>query len=112
MDYIGCNPYHVKEWLENCLIGKMTIKNHGPYWHIDHVVPINTFDLSEEKNHLLCFSWFNLSPLKGSENMSKHDSIDKKQIKLHIKKLQDFAKSNNKYCIPKEYYDLCNSYIK
>ena len=109
MDYIGCNQYHVKEWLESCFTDKMTIKNHGPYWHIDHVIPINTFDLNEKDNEKLCFSWYNLSPMKGSENMSKHDSIDKKQIKSHIKKLLDFDKKDG---VPIEYYKLCKSYLK
>jgi len=69
--YLNCSISFLIKWFDD----EMTIDNHGEYWHIDHVIPINTFDLNRPIDIFLCFSWFNLSPLKGSENMSKHDSV-------------------------------------
>lgn len=104
--YLNCDISFLIEWFKLCFDSNMTLENHGIYWHMDHVIPVNTFDLTNEEDVLLCFSWFNLSPLNGSENMSKHDSIVLKQISIHIQKLKEFINKNNTY-IPEKYFNLC-----
>ncbi len=52
----------------------MTWDNHGLYgWHIDHVVPLSSFDLTDHKQVKKACHWFNLQPLWAKENLSKHD---------------------------------------
>jgi len=55
----------------------MTWENHGE-WHIDHIKPCASFDLSDKKEQIMCFHYTNLQPLWGSDNLSKSDKFDEK----------------------------------
>jgi hypothetical protein len=48
----------------------MTKENHGK-WHIDHIIPCASFDLSDPKQQIKCFHYTNLQPLWAHENLSK-----------------------------------------
>ena len=90
--YLGTEYGFVKEWLEFCFTKEMNWENYGKFWHIDHVIPLNTFDLLLKNNQLIAFNWKNLMPYKKEDNMSKHDKIIPEQIKKHIKNLKKFFK--------------------
>jgi hypothetical protein len=47
--------------------------------HIDHIIPICCFDLSDPRELFLCFHWKNCQPLWGDENMKKRNFYDEKQ---------------------------------
>jgi hypothetical protein len=49
----------------------MTRENHGKVWHIDHIRPICSFDLSDPKQVKACFHYTNLQPLFVEENLKK-----------------------------------------
>lgn len=103
--YLGTDYSMVKKWLEFCFNNKMNWDNYGNYWQIDHVIPLNTFNLLDKEEHLIAFNWKNLMPLKKETNISKHDKIVPKQIKKHIKNLENFHLLNNME-IDKEYNKL------
>ena len=42
-------------------------------WHIDHIRPCASFDLSDPTQQLQCFHYSNLQPLWAKENLSKSD---------------------------------------
>lgn len=44
--------------------------NHG-LWHIDHIRPINSFDLNDLENMKMCWSLKNLQPMWALENLKK-----------------------------------------
>jgi hypothetical protein len=48
----------------------MSWDNYGK-WHVDHIRPCASFDLSDKEQVLQCFNWRNLQPMWASENMSK-----------------------------------------
>ena len=48
----------------------MTKYNHG-LWHVDHIRPCASFDLSKPKQQKICFHYTNLQPLWAHENSSK-----------------------------------------
>lgn len=45
-------------------------------WHVDHIRPCASFDLTDEEQQLVCFNWRNLRPMWGTENISKSDNYD------------------------------------
>ena len=108
--YLNCPISWLTYWFSYCFTPEMTLENHGPYWHMDHVIPVNLFDLTDPLQVFLCFSWFNLSPLKGSENMSKHDSIDVEQVKQHVLKLVYFQFALGQP-YPTQYFELCARHL-
>ena len=93
----------------------MTWSNYGIYWHCDHVIPANKFNLNNPTQILLCFNWKNLSPLTKKDNMNKKDKIIPEQINTHIDNLKIFIKNENiktdidNYLIKyKEHLDIIN----
>ncbi len=67
---IGCSIDHLKQHLESQFQTGMSWANYGE-WHIDHIQPINSFDLAKEPEQFRCFHWSNLQPLWGKENRLK-----------------------------------------
>jgi len=60
--------------LEKLFKPGMTRENHGK-WHIDHIKPCSSFDLTKPEEQAKCFNYTNLQPLWASENLSKGNRI-------------------------------------
>ena len=75
-ELIGCSPKEVAIHLESKFKEGMSWENHGSKgWHIDHIIPCASFDLSDPEEQKKCFHYTNLQPLWWYENMSKGDKI-------------------------------------
>jgi hypothetical protein len=109
--YIGCETELLIEWLQFCFGYNMTLENHGKLWHIDHVIPLDIFDLSNEEQQFIAFNWKNLSPETAKFNMEKGNKIIKSQVDNHIQKLKDFHKMKN-MDIPHEYIEILEQKCK
>jgi len=69
---LGCIVPELKLHLEKQFKPGMTWNNHGRYgWHIDHIVPCASFDLSDTEQQKKCFHYTNLQPLWAKENLMK-----------------------------------------
>ncbi len=54
----------------------MTWDNYGLYgWHIDHIKPLASFDLTDREQFLEACHYTNLQPLWAEENLSKGNKI-------------------------------------
>ena len=51
----------------------MSWENHGEYWEIDHIKPIDNFDLETQLNE--AFHYTNTQPLEKTENRLKSNNI-------------------------------------
>lgn len=71
---LGCTREEFKAHIESLLQPGMTLENYG-LWHVDHVKPVATFDLSDPEQVKACFHYKNLQPLWAADNMAKK-SID------------------------------------
>ena len=49
----------------------MTWENYGQVWHLDHVIPCASFDLSDPEQQKICFHWSNYQPLFVLDNLRK-----------------------------------------
>ena len=74
---MGCVVEELKTRFEGLFTSGMNWENYGE-WHIDHIIPLSSFDLSNREEFLKACHYTNLQPLWAEENLSKGDkSINK-----------------------------------
>jgi hypothetical protein len=105
IQYLGCNSLEYYNWIEYNMDDRYNINEHGKVWHIDHVIPLAQFDLTDEKEQLLAFNWRNTSPLEAKENLRKNKNIIRTQIIEHLNKLRQYHNEKN-IELPDEYIEL------
>jgi len=72
---LGCSITFFKKYIENQFKPNMSWDNYSKYgWHIDHIKPCNTFDLSIYEQQQKCFHYTNLRPLWAKENWKRPKS--------------------------------------
>ena len=77
MELLGCDIDFLKKHLKSMFKDGMTWDNHGyDGWHIDHIIPCASFDLSDPEEQKKCFHYTNLQPLWAHENFSKNAKLD------------------------------------
>jgi hypothetical protein len=69
-DLVGCTVQELMAHLERQFAVGMSWENMGE-WHIDHVRPCASFDLTDLEQQKDCFHWSNLQPLWAEENIRK-----------------------------------------
>lgn len=72
--FVGCSAPELRAHLEKQFTPGMSWANYGA-WHIDHITPCASFDLTDEQQVHACFNWRNLQPLWALENILKSDSV-------------------------------------
>lgn len=75
VEYLGCSISEYYEYLENMFDKNMSWDNHGEYWEIDHIKPIDAFDLNDEKQIYEAFHYTNTQPLEKNENRKKRNNF-------------------------------------
>jgi hypothetical protein len=71
LDLLGCTIEELKIYLEQKFVDGMTWVNYGE-WHIDHIKPCCSFDLTDLEQQKLCFHYTNLQPLWAKDNITKN----------------------------------------
>jgi hypothetical protein len=75
-DLVGCSTEDLKLYLESKFLSGMNWKNYGLYgWHIDHIIPVSKFNLSELSDIKKCFHFTNLQPLWAKDNLQKGSKL-------------------------------------
>lgn len=76
MELVGCSVNDLKKHLEAKFVNGMSWENYGRMgWHVDHILPCYSFDLSKEDEQRKCFHYTNLQPLWAVENCRKNKFI-------------------------------------
>lgn len=84
MQLIGCSIDELRKHIELQFKDGMDWKNHGAgfngrgmkEWHIDHIIPCASFDLSKPEEQQKCFHYSNLQPLWATENLQKNSVFE------------------------------------
>jgi hypothetical protein len=74
MDFLGCTIEQLWIHLEKTFKPGMTRENYGK-WHVDHIIPCASFDLTIDEQQAKCFHYTNLQALWAIENITKSDKI-------------------------------------
>lgn len=75
-DMIGCSIKEFYQYIESKFLPGMTWDNHGLHtWHLDHIIPVSSFDLRDPRQQKRCFHYTNLQPLWAKDNLIKHNKI-------------------------------------
>lgn len=74
LNLVGCDIDYLKEYLEKLFLPNMSWDNYGK-WHIDHIIPCNSFDLSDIEQQKKCFHYTNLQPLWAKDNLKKGSKV-------------------------------------
>lgn len=71
---LGCSIPEFKNFIEAKFQPEMTWDNYGD-WHLDHVKPLASFDITQRGEFLKAFHFSNYQPLWAIDNLRKADKI-------------------------------------
>jgi len=110
VEYLGTSSEFYYKWIME-YDASFNSENYGQIWHIDHVIPLSTFNLEDLSQQLIAFNWRNTMPLSSTENMSKNNRLNEQQIKKHYEKLIEYHNENN-IILPQEFIELFSNASK
>ena len=78
---LGCTLAELKAYLESKFQMGMAWENWGVYgWHVDHIRPLASFDLTDPVQFGIACHYTNLQPLWAKDNLSKSDKFEESVI--------------------------------
>jgi hypothetical protein len=76
LELLGCTMDQLKQYIETLFKPGMTWGNHGNFgWHLDHIIPCSSFDLTDVEQQKKCFHYTNLQPLWAKDNIKKGSKL-------------------------------------
>ena len=75
IEYLGCTMEEYTQYLEQMFTQDINWDNYGEYWEIDHIKPIDAFDLNDETQLYEAFKYTNTQPLKKKDNREKSNKF-------------------------------------
>lgn len=88
--YLDCTFQQFLDWMQFQFQDGMTFENYGSEWHVDHVNPCSSFDLTDVDQLKICMKWTNLRPCWKIENLKKSNKICNSIIEEHEKNVIKF----------------------
>jgi len=80
---LGCTIDELKVYLESKFQEGMSWDNwRADGWHLDHIIPLSSFDLTDREQFLKACHYTNLQPLWAEENLKKSNKIITQQVNI------------------------------
>lgn len=70
-EMIGCTAFELRKHIESQFKDGMTWENYGTVWHVDHIRPLCSFDVTDKSQKLAANNFENLQPLFAEDNLKK-----------------------------------------
>lgn len=93
--YFGTKMDDIRKWLEFNFVNGMDWENYGDYWHIDHTIAVDLWNLEDEDEKFMCFNWKNLIPLEKDANLKKATHLYTSRVFYQEQRLRLFFKEND-----------------
>ena len=78
---LGCSIGELRNYLKSKFIEGMSWENYGRGgWNIDHIIPLDSFDLTDREQFLRAFHYTNLQPLWEIDNFKKGNKLPKQKL--------------------------------
>jgi hypothetical protein len=78
LDWLGCSIQELKHHLESKFLVGMSWDNYGKHgWHIDHIIPLSKFNLTDDEQLRKACHYTNLQPLWAKDNLVKSNKTEK-----------------------------------
>ena len=69
---LGCSVDQLKVYIESKLLSGMSWNNYALHgWHLDHIRPLASFDLSDPEQFKQAVHYTNLQPMWAVDNLKK-----------------------------------------
>jgi hypothetical protein len=78
--FLGAPISYVRAYIEARFKEGMTWQNHGKVWHLDHIMPLASFDLTNPAHIKKAAHYTNLQPMFKEDNLRKRDSLPEVQL--------------------------------
>lgn len=76
-ELLGCAIDFFIQYIENLFKENMSWHNYGLYgWHLDHIIPLSSFDLTNIEEQKIAFHYTNIQPLWAKDNLRKGSKIN------------------------------------
>ena len=73
---LGCTLDQFKRHIENLWLDGMSWESYGKLgWHLDHIIPCASFDLTDPQQQQKCFHYSNMQPLWAKDNLVKYKKL-------------------------------------
>ena len=83
VELLGCSIEYLRQHLENQFKEGMNWNNYSlSGWHIDHIIPLSCFDMSNPEQQKRAWHYTNLRPLWAIDNIQKSNKIIEIQLVL------------------------------
>ena len=71
---LGCSIVAFKEYIERKFHPGMSWDNWGK-WHLDHIIPLSSFDMTDRSQFLIAAHYTNYQPLWAEDNLKKGNKV-------------------------------------
>lgn len=85
IDALGITVNELRLYLESKFSHDMNWNNYGK-WHIDHIMPLCKFDLTNKDQFDQACNYKNLQPLWATDNLKKNRNIEVKNARNQLQK--------------------------
>lgn len=70
-EMLGCSYDEAAAHIQSMLPPEWKWEDRGKVWHIDHIIPLSAFDLTNPEHLKMACHWSNLRPLAATENLKR-----------------------------------------